>query len=55
MDIVCDFCGEEMTDLGALLFSPPYQGMTWKYHMCKKCYKRMKEEFPAMFDNEEGK
>lgn len=44
----CDKCGEEQTELGALLFSPPmaFPNVTWrnveKYHICVECYERMK-------------
>lgn len=36
---VCDRCGSELSDFGALLFSPPEEGKARKFHLCKKCYK----------------
>jgi hypothetical protein len=36
----CDFCKEELTDYGGLLFSPPnHKSETKKLHVCKDCYK----------------
>ncbi|MFA6158094.1 MAG: hypothetical protein WC763_00495 [Candidatus Paceibacterota bacterium] len=38
----CDFCGEELVDYGALLFSAPdANGMAKKDHVCKACYERL--------------
>ena len=49
MDLRCDFCKEEITEPGGLIFSPPLEkevndrifdtGITVKLHICKKCYK----------------
>lgn len=39
----CDFCGKELTEFGALLFSPPdNQGNVKKEHICKNCYIKIK-------------
>lgn len=35
---VCDKCGEELTEFGALLFSPPEGNLVKKFHLCKRCY-----------------
>ena len=37
----CDFCKKELTDYGALLFSPPKDHDVKKYHVCKSCYKKI--------------
>jgi hypothetical protein len=37
----CDFCNKELTDYGALLFSPPKGKGVQKYHACKACYKKL--------------
>ena len=35
-------CGQELNELGGLLFSPPYDftevDVCVKYHLCEKCY-----------------
>lgn len=42
---VCDFCKKELVDFGALLFSPPDgKGNVKKYHVCKNCYKKIRNE-----------
>lgn len=35
----CDKCGDELTDLGSLLLSPPddYNKVV-KFHLCKSCF-----------------
>ena len=44
---ICDKCGNELTEFGAILFSPPEQKNTVKkFHLCKKCY----NEIVAGFD-----
>lgn len=35
---VCDKCKKELTDFGALAFSPPHHGDCAKYHICKECW-----------------
>lgn len=36
---MCDMCGQELTEFGAILFSPPdAQSSVKKYHICKHCY-----------------
>jgi hypothetical protein len=38
----CDFCVEELTEFGGLLFSPPDDsGYARKWHICKKCYEKL--------------
>lgn len=37
----CDSCGTELTEYGALLFSPPRDRDVKKYHLCVACYEHM--------------
>ena len=38
----CDMCRKELKDFGGLLFSPPNdKDMVEKFHICKKCYKKI--------------
>ncbi len=39
---ICDFCTEELTDFGGLLFSPPVNNMVEKLHVCKACYAKLR-------------
>jgi hypothetical protein len=40
---VCDYCGSELGEFGALLFSPPVEeGIVRKFHVCVKCYNKIK-------------
>lgn len=41
--IECDFCSDELKELGALLFGPPTEDRVRKLHMCRKCYHRICE------------
>lgn len=34
----CDKCKQELTEFGALLFSPPKENKVTKYHLCVACY-----------------
>ncbi len=35
----CDKCGQELTEFGAILLSPPNQdGEVKKFHLCTSCY-----------------
>lgn len=46
--IVCEGCGDELTQPGALLFSPPSKlphGIVWKVHLCCKCYDKIRDLF----------
>lgn len=42
----CDKCGKEQSELGALLFSPPFNNEKFcavnKYHICRECFMEMK-------------
>lgn len=39
---ICDFCGKELVDYGALLFSAPDEdNMAKKDHVCKACYEKI--------------
>jgi len=45
---ICDKCGNELTEFGALLFSPPDDsGITKKWHLCKTCYDEMVKVFKS--------
>jgi len=39
---ICEKCGEELEEFGAILLSPPdSEGKVKKHHICKKCYEEM--------------
>jgi hypothetical protein len=41
---LCDKCKKELTDFGAILLSPPNNdSMVRRFHICKECYEKMKE------------
>ena len=41
----CDRCKKELNDFGAILFSPPNkENSVKKFHICKDCYNKIKEE-----------
>lgn len=43
---VCDKCNKELTEFGAILFSPPNSdSMVKKFHVCVSCYHEIVEEF----------
>ena len=45
----CDKCGKELTQFGAILFSPPDEASTVKkFHLCVSCY----EEIRATLKNQ---
>lgn len=38
---ICEMCGKEINEFGALVFSPPDKNNTVKkHHICKDCYKK---------------
>ena len=39
----CFLCKLELTEPGALLFGPPYEGAAHKDHICGGCYTRLLE------------
>lgn len=42
----CDICKNELSDFGALLFSPPDEaGFVQKHHVCASCYEIMKQTY----------
>ena len=48
----CDKCGKELTDYGALLFSPPNDdNKVNKYHLCEDCYQKIIADFNKKFIN----
>lgn len=43
---VCNRCGKELTEFGAILFSPPDASeRTKKWHLCKACYEDIVRNF----------
>ncbi len=43
---ICDKCGKELTEFGAILFSPPDQKSTVKkFHICVSCYRKITKNF----------
>lgn len=43
---VCDKCKLELNDFGGILLSPPNNDSeVKKFHLCKKCYGEIVEEF----------
>lgn len=42
---VCDRCGDELTDFGGILFSPPRGRTVTKLHICKPCYSELIKGF----------
>ncbi len=34
----CDVCGKELDEYGAILFGPPSNNKSEKFHICKNCY-----------------
>lgn len=48
----CSICGDELRDYGALMFSPPNrEGITIKWHVCKKCW----STFVLLLSSSKGK
>ncbi len=38
----CDYCGNELAEMGGILLSPPNEdSMVKKYHICINCYSRL--------------
>ena len=43
---ICDSCGTELEEFGAILFSPPNsKSEVKKFHICKKCYNELVQNF----------
>lgn len=41
----CDKCGKELTEFGAILFSPPNdKSEVKKFHICVNCYHEILKE-----------
>jgi len=47
---LCDRCSKELTEFGALLFSPPEERTVKKFHICKECYDVLKKEMKSESD-----
>ena len=42
---ICDKCGDELVDYGAILLSPPDEkSQVIKFHICKPCYEEIHKE-----------
>jgi hypothetical protein len=42
---MCDKCGRELTEFGAILLSPPDdEENVKKRHICKSCYEKIEKE-----------
>ena len=42
---ICDKCKKELEEFGAILLSPPNtENNIKKYHLCKECYQKIKED-----------
>lgn len=37
---ICDVCGENLKDFGAILISPPIIDVCVKQHICKDCFEK---------------
>lgn len=38
----CDSCGQELTEFGAIVLSPPNtENQVRKFHLCKGCYEKL--------------
>ena len=49
---ICDRCKKELIAFGAILLSPPNKdGHCKKFHLCKKCYERIKDEIRIFSSN----
>ena len=38
MNVVCEVCGQELKEPGALVFGPPVGNVVAKAHVCCRCY-----------------
>jgi len=43
LKINCDICEEEIHEKSALLFSPPRGPIVLKFHICRECYKHLRQ------------
>jgi len=49
---MCDKCNKELTEFGAILFSPPNKkNGVKKYHLCVKCCKEIIKTFKKRLNN----
>ena len=43
---ICDKCGKELIEFGAILLSPPdTEDTVTKFHVCTECYEEIMSEF----------
>jgi hypothetical protein len=48
---ICDICGKELEEFGAILLSPPDDyNKVEKFHLCRECYEEIKSMI-RKFDN----
>lgn len=41
---ICDKCHKELEEYGGILLSPPEEdGRVEKFHLCRNCYEKIKE------------
>ncbi len=46
IDPICDKCNEVLNEFGGILLSPPDKdNKVIKFHLCKRCYEKILEEF----------
>jgi hypothetical protein len=39
---ICDMCGKELEEFGAIVLSPPDEANSVKkYHLCVECYQKL--------------
>lgn len=41
---MCDLCDKELTEMGAILLSPPVKQDVKKYHLCLDCYQEISKD-----------
>lgn len=48
LEVRCYACGHELTEFGALLFSPPSEQYVVKRHLCVECYEKVRATISAI-------
>lgn len=53
LSVMCDRCGDTLTQPGALAFSPPAVGghQVEKYHLCVRCWAEIGPDVRRMYDD----
>jgi hypothetical protein len=44
LQIICNMCKKKLGEEGAVLISPPQDGVTIKFHLCRGCYKTIEKQ-----------